>query len=156
MLFFVGVEDVRFGDGLFALVLDAPDNGALHHMEDDDFTVGIIRIGLHFQRDVLEKLRVPESAEVPLERIDAVGVADPRKNSRQQRITLDAAVSLEKYLGDDVLPAALALLRVLRADGPQDRKKEQAYDHRNSGCARKYESGCGRSSSQGRSPRPKW
>src|SRR5208282_5112106 len=55
----VAIQDVGFGNGTVALVVDVPDDGTLFDVEDQDHGVGLLCAGLDFQPDVLEILGVP-------------------------------------------------------------------------------------------------
>src|SRR5260370_29065135 len=89
------VENVRLGDGMNVVVADAPYDGPLVHVEDDDLRVGPVGTVLDFELDVLEELRIPQSLEIPAESFLAEIIALPRKDACSQGIAADAAVSLK-------------------------------------------------------------
>ena len=98
-----GVQNIRFRDGLVSFVLDTPDDRPLLHMENHYFPVGLARIVLHLEPNILEELGVPERQKIAPDGICVIGVALPRENPREQRIPRDAAISFEFNARDDVL-----------------------------------------------------
>ena len=89
------VQDVGFGDRFVALVFDAPDDGALGHIENDDFLVWLVRAVFNFKPDILEVLRVPQGVKIAPERVLVYRVAGPGKNARAKRLAADPSIALE-------------------------------------------------------------
>src|SRR5579885_620146 len=57
--FLEAVQDVGLRDGVNPIIADAPDDGALLHLEDDDLAVGHVGGIFHAQLDAFEELGVP-------------------------------------------------------------------------------------------------
>ena len=74
-LFLKGIEDVGLRDRFVPLVFDPADDRPFLHVKDDDFPVRSLRIILHLQGDVLEKLRVPQRLKIAMQSFGAVGIA---------------------------------------------------------------------------------
>ncbi len=95
------VQDVGFGDRFVALVFDAPDDGPLGDIENDDFLVGLVRAVLDFETDVLEILRVPQGVEIAPQGVIVHGVAGAGKDARPKRLAADSSIALEFDALDD-------------------------------------------------------
>ena len=108
------LQDFRLRDRLGALVLDAPDDGPLFHVEHDDLRVGAVAAILHLKPDFLEKLRVPQRLEIPPESLFVVGVIRAGEDARPECVGADAPVTHEVH----ALHNGLLLGRVRVQDGP--------------------------------------
>src|SRR5690349_15334391 len=89
------VENVGFGDGVVALITDAADLRPLFHVENNNFTVGILWIVFHAQLYVFEKLRVPKRLEIAAKRFFVVDVALAAENARLQGVAANTAIAVK-------------------------------------------------------------
>src|ERR1019366_626782 len=95
------VQDVGFGDGLVALILDAPDNRPLGHVEDDDLRVGLVGAVLDLETNVFKVLRIPQRMEIAAERILVQRVTGTGEDTGSKRLAPDPAIALEFDALDD-------------------------------------------------------
>ena len=89
------VENVGFGDGFNAVVLDAADDRPLDHVKDHDFGIRFRGAVLHLEADVLEILGVPKRLEVAAQRFFIVRIAASGEDARLQRLGAYPAISLK-------------------------------------------------------------
>ena len=74
-LFLEAIENVRFGDGVDAVVANAADYRALFDFEDYSLMAGAIGGVFDPELDVFEELRVPERLKIAAQSLFVVGIA---------------------------------------------------------------------------------
>ncbi len=102
------IQNVRFGDGVDAVVANSPDHRPLFHLKNDDFPVGLFPV-FHLQFYVFEKLRVPQRLKVAAQGFFVVRIAHPAEDARLQCVSANPAVAFEVDAFDERL---VVLLRV--------------------------------------------
>ena len=58
------IENVGFGDGLDAVVLDPADDGPLDHVKMTILALGLVGLSCDFEANILEILSVPKGLEI--------------------------------------------------------------------------------------------
>src|SRR6266853_2955630 len=89
--FLEAIENVRFGNGVDAVVADAADLRALFHIKNNDLTArgvwGVFDAEFH----IFEELRVPQSLKIAAQRFFVVYVTLAAEDARAQRVATHAA-----------------------------------------------------------------
>ncbi len=89
------VENIRFGNGVDAVVADTADLRAFLHLKDDDFATRAIGRIFYSELYVLEELRVPQRLKIAAQRLFIVDIAVAAEDARFQRVAAHAAISDE-------------------------------------------------------------
>ena len=132
------IQDVRFGDRFIALVLDAPDDRPLGHVEKDDFPVGLVGAVLALRAECPRKIACSIAPGSRAARLRGYRIAGTRKNAREQRVALDSADSDEFDALDHVLLRGIGIAGLLCGNALRDRQGQQRHNHEKLEHARKY------------------
>src|SRR5207245_5155659 len=97
------VENVRFGNGVDAVVANAANLRAFLHFKDDNFSVRAIGGILHAELNVLEELRVPQGLKIAAQRFFIKDIAGTTTDSRTQGVVSNAAITDKIDAVDDIL-----------------------------------------------------
>ena len=149
---------------MLPLILDAPDNRPLGHVEDDDLRVGLVGAVLDLETNVFKVLRIPQRMEIAAERILVHRVTDTGEDTRLQRLAPDPAIALEFDALDDggFLRVCGGRLRLLLrgsrqglacAPGIRPQPRASTQHSRAVRAQRQIMLSCGQRTTQGRFPR---
>src|SRR5439155_13592779 len=112
------VENIRFGNGVDAVVADTADLRAFLHLKDDDFAACAIGRIFHAELYVLEELRVPQRLKITAQGLFIVDIPVAAEDARLQRVAAHAAIADEiDALNDQLLLLLLLLTGSLRIGG---------------------------------------
>ncbi len=103
LAFLETVENVRFGDGVDAVIADAANLRAFFDFKDDDLTVGPARRVFDVELHVFKKLRVPKGLEIATQRLFVVVIAFTAEDARHQCVFTHPAIAQEIDAVDDKL-----------------------------------------------------
>src|SRR6266436_6612890 len=93
LAFLEAIENVRFGNGVDAVVTNAANLRAFLDFEKNDLAAGTAGRVFDAELHVLEELCVPQSLEIAAQRFFVVRIALAAEDARFQRVAADAAVA---------------------------------------------------------------
>src|SRR5215469_11263151 len=112
------VQNVGLGNGVNAVVANAPDLRAFLNLKEDDLPVRTFRGILDAQFHIFEELCIPKRLEIAAQRLFVIRITFAAKDASLQRVRADAAVAdeLDTIDGELLLARGLLLRRgVLRS-----------------------------------------
>jgi hypothetical protein len=99
LLLLEAIEDVRYGDGAEALVVDLADGGLFTNVDDE---LGAALAGDLLDAEIVEVAGVPEGVEVSLNDGGVVLVAGAREETCEDGLLGDAAIANDLGLTEDL------------------------------------------------------